>query len=75
MHTQQVIQSAYDIAKAAKQLVMLFEWTDSHRFNLTVAEFYQLYIDSGVSIIEKLNINVQLANGDIGVSSAIIEGA
>jgi len=25
MHTQQVIQSAYDIAKAAKQLVMLFE--------------------------------------------------
>ena len=24
-HTQQVIQSAYDIAKAAKQLVMLFE--------------------------------------------------
>lgn len=25
VHTQQVIQSAYDIAKAAKQLVMLFE--------------------------------------------------
>jgi len=25
MRTQQVIQSAYDIAKAAKQLVMLFE--------------------------------------------------
>ena len=28
MHTQQVIQSAYDIAKAAKQLVMLFEWLE-----------------------------------------------
>ena len=25
LHTQQVIQCAYDIAKAAKQLVMLFE--------------------------------------------------
>ena len=27
LQIQQVIQSAYDIAKAAKQLVMLFEWS------------------------------------------------
>lgn len=26
LHTQQVIKAAYDIAKCAKQLVMLFEW-------------------------------------------------
>jgi len=39
VHTQQVIQSAYDIAKAAKQLVMLFEWSSKQHFERTV-EFY-----------------------------------
>ena len=38
VHTQQVIQSAYDIAKAAKQLVMLFEWLQVAAFRVDVSQ-------------------------------------
>ena len=51
MQTQQVIQSAYDIAKAAKQLVMLFEW-----LNMLACSKLHLLITSkdSLTVAEKL---------------------